>query len=405
MRARVVALALAFALCAIATATVARADEIRDRYVLILSRHGIRSATQAPATIAAWANEPWPSWGVGPGDLTARGASVATHLGTYYRALLAGDALVAAHGCGDASHVFVTADVDQRTVATAQAYAAGMFPGCGLAVHHVAAAPDALYHPAEAGVVSPDRARAAAEMHGRFGADLAGPLQAYAPELALAERATGVPLPAGAASIGRGATLAEIFQLEYADGMPATQIAWGRLSAADLLALGRLREFSYDMSDRMPYAAATGASNLLAHLTASLDRAGGTAALAGALDPPGTHLTVAVGHDGNVAQLAALLRVGWALPGYQPNDAAPTGALVFRVGTRASDGATVVRLAYVAPTLEQMRADAAFSLAQPPASQQLFIPGCSDASDGYPCPLARFDALAAAAIDPHFVVK
>jgi 4-phytase/acid phosphatase len=272
-------------------------------------------------------------------------------------------------------------------------------------VHLAPAAPDALYHPLEAGVAVPDRARADAAIHGRFGEDLAGPLLAFAPELALAERVTGVPLPAGAASIARAATVAEVVQLEYADGLPAAQVGWGRLNAGDLLALGRVRELSYDMHDRTPYAAATGASNLLAHLTASLDQAAGGTAVAGALDPPGTRVAVVVGHDGNIAQLATLLGVGWSLPGYQPNDPAPTGALVFRVGTRTNDGATVVRVAYVAPTLDQMRADAAYTLAQPPATQALVIPGCSDASEGYPCPLARFDALAAAAIDPHFVVK
>src|SRR5690349_13103681 len=51
----------------------AHAEDSDLRYVVILSRHGVRSPTAKPEDLNRYSAEPWPDWGVGPGMLTPHG--------------------------------------------------------------------------------------------------------------------------------------------------------------------------------------------------------------------------------------------------------------------------------------------------------------------------------------------
>ena len=66
-------------------------------------------------------------------------------------------------------------------------------------------------------------------------------------------------------------------------------------------------------------------------------------------------LGLLVGHDTNIATVARLLNVGWQIPGFQPNEASPGGALAFELLREVRTGRRYVRLAYYAQTLDQMR--------------------------------------------------
>jgi hypothetical protein len=49
----------------------------------------------------------------------------------------------------------------------------------------------------------------------------------------------------------------------------------------------------------------------------------------GALDSPGTKLLILSGHDTNLSNLSGMLGPSRRLPGYQPDDTPPGGALIF----------------------------------------------------------------------------
>ena len=70
---------------------------------------------------------------------------------------------------------------------------------------------------------------------------------------------------------------------------------------------------------------------------------------------------------------------------------------------RKSDPQFFVRVSYVSPTLDQMRALTPLTIDQPPATAQIFIPDCSDSTPGFDAPLPRFEALLRRVIDPRFV--
>ena len=63
------------------------------KYVVIVSRHGVRSPTWDAARLNRYSAEPWPEWEVPPGNLTPHGRELIELMGSYYREWLAGEHL------------------------------------------------------------------------------------------------------------------------------------------------------------------------------------------------------------------------------------------------------------------------------------------------------------------------
>ena len=96
----------------------------------------------------------------------------------------------------------------------------------------------------------------------------------------------------------------------------------------------------------------------------------------GASGQPGDVLLVLAGHDTNLSNLSGMLGLSWRLPGYQPDDTPPGGALIFSLWRDPGTGQYSVKLRYLAQTLDQMRNAKPLSVAAPPASQDVPLPGC-----------------------------
>ena len=257
-----------FALMAIfiaaAAATVGTPDTAATgpklRFAIILTRHGVRSPTWTPPELNAYSGEPWPDWGVAPGNLTPHGSKLMTLFGSYYRLYFAAAGLLHPAGCEDAGHVHIRVDPESRTHETGRALAAGMMPGCSVNLQTVSGRENPLFKPLSAGIGAPDRALAAASISGRIGANPNALVGAYRQAFdtlreVLFGCAPGAPCPAeekpGKRSVlnqpssveaGKGehaadlrgplrtgSTLSEDFLLEYANGMEGKDLGWGRL--------------------------------------------------------------------------------------------------------------------------------------------------------------------------------
>jgi 4-phytase / acid phosphatase len=107
------------------------------------------------------------------------------------------------------------------------------------------------------------------------------------------------------------------------------------------------------------------------------------------------------GHDTNLSNLSGMLGLSWKLPGYQPDDTPPGGALIFSLWRDSDTGAYSVKLRYVAQSLEQMRYAEPPSLAAPPEGQDVALPGCAPAG----CPWETAHRVLQNAIDPEFTAK
>jgi len=124
-------------------------------------------------------------------------------------------------------------------------------------------------------------------------------------------------------------------------------------------------------------------------------------AVEGAVGDPGARVVFLVGHDTNLSNVAALLDAHWLVNGYQRDDAAPGGALVFELWQRGGHE-DEVRVYYTVQTPAQMRNAIPLTLDNPPAMSVVFLPKCSQTGDKAPCGYSSLRHLIESAANPAF---
>ena len=350
-------------------------EQPRLMKVVALSRHGVRSPTQAPDTLSQWSTRNWPQWPAPRGFLTPRGARLVTAMWEDMRGQMLNFGLLPDSACPPPGKVFVRADVDQRTRATAKALLDGLCPGGGQTYAVSSQTPDPLFHPVQAGFQRFDPASVAASIMATAGGDLdrlhednAGALThiqhlsaPVAPEMCarynlpptcgLADLPNSVSVDAdgkGAGLSGALATassMAEIFLLEYAQ-WPEISAGWGQVDAHVLREVLPVHTSVFNTVNRSPVVALFKGASLLSEMAAALD---------------GTHrdqrcnaasLVVFVGHDTNLANVGELLGVHWQLPGYPDNATPPGSVLMLELWNMG--GKKEVRVRFFAQSLEAL---------------------------------------------------
>jgi 4-phytase/acid phosphatase len=381
-----------------------------ERVVMVM-RHGVRPPTKAQPMAVGIAKDAWPSWDVAPGYLTSHGAQGVARIGAYQRLALSQRGLLPAQGCLAAGAVSLSADSDERTIKTAEAFAKSLAPGCNLAVAHKPQdEPDPVYSPLDPKVgtaLDAQAARAAVLAHlgpaglaartmknralleqlqrivGCCSAPICAKYGATAPcgfqdlQTTLAD---GGEKPSMNGALDLASTAAQILLLEYEDGKPMDQVGWGRASKSDIEALLAFHPLEYDVVARPPYVAQRGAAPFLA-------------AIKQALGPGGAKLTVLVGHDTNIAHIGGALDLHWKAGDFPVNDPPPAGALSFEL-LRDAKGARFVRAVFTAQTMDQMRNLDVLDLTHPPATQVIPLTACG--AGAALCPLADFQKFLAA---------
>ncbi len=386
------------------SASVSRpASNAQLEFVVMLTRHGVRSPLNRQAHLDKFSAAPWPKWDVAPGIQTAHGNDLIKLFGEWDRTKFSGEGLLAASGCSDARHVTILADTDQRTRETGRMLAEGIFPGCGIPVH---AQPDGvtdpLFQPLKAGIAHVDSALAVAAIAGRIGGNPNNLTEAYASQLSVLDRAlagcgqapansnrtsifnvpssltTGADgsLPVSTGPLVTAATLAENLLLEYTQGMAASDVGWGCVDGSTLRNLMEIDTARWDYGFRTQPIARAYASDLLDHILMTLQQNVTGQPVPGAIGNPGDRLVILAGHDTNIVTVAGSLGIDWALDG-RVDDPAPGGALLFELWRSGTGGQPFIRVEYMAQTLEQMRNAQKLTAANPPGIAPLFIPGCS----------------------------
>jgi 4-phytase/acid phosphatase len=97
------------------------------------------------------------------------------------------------------------------------------------------------------------------------------------------------------------------FVMEYAEGLPASQVGWGQLTAAGISQILRLYNLILDLECRTPYLAQLESSNLASHVVRSMVQAATGHATTGSLGNPSTKVILLVASDTNISALASLL--------------------------------------------------------------------------------------------------
>jgi len=411
---------------------------------VILSRHGVRSPIPSQSELGTWTASQWPAWNCAgapdstkacePGQLTTRGRTLAEQMGTsYYRTYLA--EFLPTNQCPAQNDVFFWADLTERTENTGLALLRGFRPSCEIAKYFLTAAtppPDKIFHPVtSAGPCTLDAARAEREILARAGGSLSNLTTSLEAELATAQKALQccqsrlcdvtrtacrrpppspnactltdrlpsclVPHPESGTptqvllggALRNASTFAELLLLEYANGLPQSDVGWGRITRDQMSQVFRLHTTAFDLEQRTPYIAKRQGSVLLKKILLALqgmtDNMPGTA-------PPSAKFVAYVGHDTNISNVASMLGLSWQQQGYQKDQTPPAGALIFELH-KVLSGLRYVSVFYVAQSLDDMRNVTGIS----PQRTSVPIPGCGN---GSLCPLDHFAKLIEQALDP-----
>jgi len=377
---------LAWAACARAMPAAPEPGYSLSRVVIVM-RHGIRPPTKAEPLPAGEAAQPWPRWDVDWGYLTAHGAQAVARVGEFDRATYA---VLLRKTCPTSHDVRLVADSDERTVKTAETYAATLFPGCTVAVDHLPEGQKDPRFASDGPAMDPAAALAAAQSALPPGglpaldAQYAGGLQTLTrilgctqPAYDLSRQPATLDAAKGhvklAGGPGAAATLSEILALEYAEGKPQTEIGWGRASRAEISDLLRFHALEYTLTARPKPLADNGARALLAEIRRGLF----------ATDT--ARYTVLVGHDGNIAHIGGALDLHWQGGDFAPDDPSPAGALIFELW-RDPAGAGHIIVRFRSQTLDEMRNLTPLTAA---ASKALPLPPCAGALT---CDAGTFEA-------------
>lgn len=375
------------------------ADALRLRRLVLVVRHGLRSPLADQVPSRALVDHAWPVWTGIPGDLTPEGAAQMRLLGAWERVLLAGNDVpgFAAGGCPAPDALRLRANSSRRTVASAEAFAMGLAPGCPVAVRHEPiGVPDGMFAPVEAAAGQVDvrallpRLRAEAAAAGL----LAGPPREG---LAVLRRLMGCPgrgalcVDDGAPAVldvdasGRHLTLsgsllpassaAEAIMLGSLSGRSAASAAWGAVRDEDFAGLSGLHAAMLHVMTGLPALAPVLSQKLRPAIVAGLTRADGPA------------VAVWLGHDSTIVPLLAQLGLHVHAPGYAMDDVPVGSALGFALLTDARGGHPVVQVMFQSQTPGRQRAG---DERDPPDMAYLAVPGCGG---GAVCPLATFTRL------------
>ncbi len=389
----------------------------RLKLVVILSRHGVRSPTWTPDRLNAYSALPWPTFRAAPGELTPHGYELLTRLGSFERASLSTDGLFAPNGCEGAAATTIYADTDQRTLASGHALADGLFPGCPPQVHSLPAGQsDPLFHADTSVLPAPQAEAALAELKQRLTARSTSPdtvlfgqlqhvLLGCAPDAACtpphppatllstaplaAERGKGDHIADLRGPLPNASTLSEDLLLEYTDGMPLADVGWGHVDQAQLRRFLALHTAYFDLLHRTPALARIENGELLRRIGLTLQQAVEDRPVDGAVGTPGQKLVVLVGHDTNLAGIAALLGLHWTLDG-RTDDTPPDTELAFQLWQTAT-GQYAVRTVVTMQTLTQMRESQTLSSTNPPPTLQVQPADCPPSANG--CAWSSFASL------------
>ncbi|WP_343617121.1 histidine-type phosphatase [Novosphingobium sp.] len=364
------ALAALLALCLAGGSSAAQAktgkgpDFVVERAVLVM-RHGIRAPLAGEVPDATRTDLPWPQWPVAESRITPHGVRALEIIGGADRRLLARRGLITATGCPESGAIRIRTNSSTRTIASGEAYAQGFAPGCPLPImHRPLGEADPMFEPLRARATAFDTKAAIAAINQETGG-MAALVRRHQSALANLNRVlgcrgtaagcadNGVPGLAPSAD-GRDLVLtgpiratsgiAQVLLLEYAEGLSARDVGWGRVDAAGLRRLGELHAALFAVFTKPAYMAA--------HQSAVLGRE----VLRGLQEDSPYRLELLMGHDTNVTALAAALRVDLDAPGYAVNDVPPGGGLFFeRVRNRRS-GKIFVRVSYRTQSPDALRA-------------------------------------------------
>ncbi|CAM6337537.1 MULTISPECIES: bifunctional glucose-1-phosphatase/inositol phosphatase [Klebsiella] len=371
--------------------------------VLIMSRHNLRAPLANNGSVLEQSTaKAWPQWDVPGGQLTTKGGVLEVYMGHYMREWLAQQKLVTSGECPPENAVYAYANSLQRTVATAQFFITGAFPGCGIAVHHQPqmGTMDPTFNPVitddspafrEKALQAMEKERQGMQLTESY--KLLETMIDYRNSPSCKEKqvcslsegkdtfsADYQQEPGVSGPLKVGNSLVDAFTLQYYEGFPKDQVAWGEITSdKQWQVLSKLKNGYQDSLFTSTAVAQNVAKPLVKYIDNALVGEGASKA----------KVTLLVGHDSNIASLLTALDFKpYQLPG-QYERTPIGGKLLFQRWHDSGSNRDLMKIEYVYQSTEQLRNADPLTLQTPPQRVTLALNGCPVDDQGF-CPMETF---------------
>ena len=395
---------------AVLMSTAAQAQTAPEGYqlqqVLMMSRHNLRAPLANNGSVLEQSTpKQWPEWDVPGGQLTTKGGVLEVYMGHYMREWLAEQGMVKSGECPAPGTVYTYANSLQRTVATAQFFVTGAFPGCDVPVHHQEkmGTMDPTFNPvitddsaafSQQAVQAMEKERSQMQLNDSY--QLLEQMTDYKDSPSCKEKqqcsltdakdtfsAKYQQEPGVSGPLKVGNSLVDAFTLQYYEGFPMDKVAWGEIkSDQQWKVLSKLKNGYQDSLFTSPEVAQNVAKPLVKYINNALvtERA------------KAPKITVLVGHDSNIASLLTALD----FKPYQlhdQNERTPIGGkIVFQRWHDSNANRDLMKIEYVYQSSLQLRNADVLTLKSPAQRVTLELKGCPIDADGF-CPIDKFDSV------------
>ncbi|WP_457914572.1 bifunctional glucose-1-phosphatase/inositol phosphatase [Candidatus Hartigia pinicola] len=415
MKAKIVALWLFIFMLTPTSSVLASTDNVEDmqlKQILLFSRHNLRTPIVSTSVYNEITDKKWPVWDAKCGHLTTKGGVLEVYMGHYFREWINQNKLFSDEICPIKNKdFFVYTNSLQRTIATAQFFIAGAFPGCSIKIHHRSKIDtiDPLFNM----IVTDDsvefKRKALLAMKKHFQAlhlqssyDELNPIlniknskKCHIDQLCNLSlkdnnfiiKKNQEPKILGSLQIANFSI--DAINLQYYEGFPLDHVGWGRVDTANKWKKLNILKNSYQKILFSPKIIAKNVAHpLLSYFEKNFTSVniGNTA-----------KFIMLVGHDSNIASIMSAMNFNpYKLPGQYENT--PIGGkLLFQRWYNKKDKKEYVKVEYVYQTADQLRNNSYLSLQKPPKHITLEMKNCPINTNGY-CAWKDFQKVIQAAL-------
>lgn len=393
----------------------AQAIETLDNYtleqVVVFSRHGLRAPLASPtSTLGKITPNQWPQWDTPASYLTTRGGVLESYFGHYFSEWLVDNKLLTENTCPSENEVYIYTNSLQRTIATGQYFTVGAFPGCIVPIIHKEklGTMDPVFFPVisddnpefkQAAITSINQTAHAKGIEGlnqklnNTYQDLSNIINYTQSTNCLVDKQcdfTDLPTkiiiekgkePGITDPLRTGTSIADAFILQYYEGAPLQDIAWGKIkNNKQFEQLVAIKEHYNTVLFGSPVIAKQVAANLINYINQTFS------------EKNHTKFTFLVGHDSNVASLFSALKIkSYTLP--DQFETTPIGGkVVFQKWRDNHSGEALMKIEYFYQSTDQIRNLTQLNRNNPPHKVTLEMENCPTNTMGF-CSFSTFKQI------------
>lgn len=393
----------------------AQAIETLDNYtleqVVVFSRHGLRAPLASPtSTLGKITPNQWPQWDTPASYLTTRGGVLESYFGHYFSEWLVDNKLLTENTCPSENEVYIYTNSLQRTIATGQYFTVGAFPGCIVPIIHKEklGTMDPVFFPVisddnpefkQAAITSINQTAHAKGIEGlnqklnNTYQDLSNIINYTQSTNCLVDKQcdfTDLPTkiiiekgkePGITGPLRTGTSIADAFILQYYEGAPLQDIAWGKIkNNKQFEQLVAIKEHYNTVLFGSPVIAKQVAANLINYINQTFS------------EKNHTKFTFLVGHDSNVASLFSALKIkSYTLP--DQFETTPIGGkIVFQKWRDNHSGEALMKIEYFYQSTDQIRNLTQLNRNNPPHKVTLAMENCPTNTMGF-CSFSTFKQI------------